>query len=142
MNKIGGNMELQVLRSVKFWGLLTTMLVTSTQSQAMGYSSDYSTCMNSAGMSSGNVASCMKSEFSYQNGRVKDNFKVSLALYSDAEKKNQKAFQKQWKKLRATNCRKESSSDSVERQTRYLNCALKMTVTRADLLEKQLYRLK
>ena len=126
---------------LKFWGMVA-LLMLPLQSKAMGYSSDYLSCINSAGSELANVAQCMKAEFNYQDKRVDKNFDASLALYGDKEKKKQKAFQKNWVKLRDSNCDKKTSTASTAHQTRYLNCALKMTLSRADLLEKQLYRLK
>ncbi len=139
---MGDKMNVQFLGKFKSLAVLTTMCIVPMHIQAMGYSSNYASCMNSAGLATSAVASCMNAEYRYQNNRANDNFKASLALYGDAEKKRQKAAHKQWKKLRASNCRKEASSDSIERKTYFLNCAIKMTVTRADLLEKQVYRLK
>lgn len=133
---------LLIFQKIRFLGLVAGMCFLSSQTNAMGYRSNYASCINYAGTLSANVASCMSEELRYQNSRVENNFKASLALYNRTEKKQQKNTQKQWKKLRASNCRKDTSSDSQARQTRYLNCALKMTVTRADGLEKSLYRLK
>ena len=135
-------MNVQILGKFKALAVLVAICILPMQIQAVGYSANYAACMNSAGIATSAVASCMNAEYRYQHKRAQDNFKASLALYGDAEKKSQKAANKQWKKLRATNCRKETSSDSIERKTYFLNCAIKMTVTRADLLEKQLYRLK
>lgn len=125
---------------LKFCGL-GLILALPIQTQAIGYSSEYLTCMNSAGTNSASLASCMQTEFNQQDDRLKSLFKQTLALYSSKEKKMQKKYQKQWLKQRAQQCDKAQKSVSVDYKMKYYNCALKQTVNRANSLEKLTYRL-
>lgn len=131
---MGTKMRL-LLGTVGFIALL------STQAKAIGYSSDYISCMNSVGNNSAAVAACMAGELDNQEDRLKSLFKKSLALYSDKEQKSLKKYQKQWVKLRDQQCDKSNKSISYDYKMKYYNCALKQTVHRANLLEKQTYRL-
>jgi len=109
--------------------------------QAIGYSSEYLNCMNSAGSSSATLASYMKTELSKQDDRLKSLFKQTLDMYTDKQQKVQKKYQKQWLKLREQQYDESNKSVSDDYKTKYYNCALKQTVNRANILEKQSYRL-
>ncbi|WP_315075801.1 lysozyme inhibitor LprI family protein [Acinetobacter guillouiae] len=125
---------------LKYWGISLVVLLPM-HTQAIGYSSDYLSCMNSAGSSSETLASCMKTELSKQDDRLKSLFKQTLDLYTDKQQKAQKKYQKQWFKLRDQQCDESNKSISDDYKMKYYNCALKQTVNRANMLEKQSYRL-
>lgn len=125
---------------LKYWAL-GLVLALPIQAQAMGYSTEYISCMNSAGTNSASLASCMQTEFNQQDDRLKSLFKQTLALYSSKEKKMQKKYQKQWLKQRSQQCDKAQKSVSDDYKMKYYNCALKQTVNRANSLEKLTYRL-
>lgn len=128
------------LMYLKYWAL-GLVLALPIQAQAMGYSTDYISCMNAAGTHSASLANCMQSEFSKQDDRLKSLFKQTLDLYSDKEKKAQKKYQKQWLKQSSQQCDKAQKSVSDDYKMKYYNCALKQTVNRANSLEKLTYRL-
>ena len=77
--------------SLKYLGLTVSLLLPM-QIYAMGYSSDYLSCVSSK---SDSFANCAKDEFKYQDDRVESLFKKTLVLYSAKEKKAQKKYQKQ-----------------------------------------------
>ncbi len=125
---------------MKYWGVVIALFL-PIQAKAIGYSSDYLTCMNSANNSSASIASCMKTELAEQDDRLKSLFKKTLVLYTDKEKKLQKKYQKTWLKMRKEQCGYNQKSISDDYAMKYYNCALKQTVERANMLEKKTYRL-
>ena len=124
----------------KYWGICVALLL-PIQAKAIGYSDTYLTCMNSAGSNTTSISSCMKDEFNVQDDRMKSLFKKTLDLYTDKEKKEQKKYQKTWLKMRSDQCDKSQKSVSSDYAMKYYNCALKQTLTRANMLEKLTYRL-
>lgn len=129
-----------ILMQMKYWGIALALLL-PIQAKAIGYSSDYISCMNSAGNSTSSITRCIKSEFNDQDDRMKSLFKKTLDLYTSKEKKLQKKYQKTWLKMRSEQCGKSQKSASDTYAMKYYNCALKQTVTRANMLEKLTYRL-
>ncbi len=126
----------------KFWGMTVALLlpILPMQTQAMGYSSNYAVCMSSAGISNNNSASCMSDELKAQDKRVKSYFNIILSQYTADERKAKKKTQKQWFDFRDKSCDGNNQSISIAHKSRYLSCALKMTVQHGNMLEKQSYR--
>ncbi|OTG65067.1 lysozyme inhibitor LprI family protein [Acinetobacter silvestris] len=122
----------------KLWGAIFAIFL-PTQIFAMGYSSEYVSCMNSAG--SNNTTACMQDELKQQDKRVKSYFNVLLMQYDNSdERKAQKDLQKQWFDTRDQRCAEKNKSESLGHKSRYYNCALKMTVQQANSLEQKTYR--
>ncbi|OTG82849.1 lysozyme inhibitor LprI family protein [Acinetobacter sp. ANC 4648] len=124
----------------KLWGAALGIFM-PTSIFAMGYSSEYASCMNSGGSSQSYIAACMQDELKQQDQRVKSYFNVLLTQYDAAnERKAQKELQKQWFDLRDERCAEKNKSESIGHKSRYYNCALKMTVQQANILEQKTYR--
>jgi len=130
----------EILMKLIFGGI-GLLLILPMHTHAMGYSSTYLSCVNSANIGSTTIGSCMKKELNYQEDRLKKVFKATLDLYSDKDQKTQKKFQKHWLKQRDQLCDSSNKSVSEVYKTKYYNCALKQTLNRANTLEKLSYRL-
>lgn len=122
-----------------FWGLALACIL-PTQVFAMGYSSEYISCMNSVGSIQSDTVACMQDELKYQDKRIKSSFNLLLARYESDERKAKKKQQKQWFDLRDQRCDEKNKSQSIAHKSRYYNCALKTTVQQANILEQKTYR--
>ncbi len=90
---------------LKYWAL-GLVLALPIQAQAMGYSTDYISCMNAAGTHSASLANCMHSEFSKQDDRLKSLLNRPLICIRIKKRKRKKKYQKQWLKQRSQQCDK------------------------------------
>ena len=122
-----------------YWGCCLLGLV-STSTFAMGYSSDYISCINSAQSSTEQAALCMKAELKQQTKRYEYFADIHVKALVKEKRKAQEKINEKWLTLRDEHCLIKNVKLSVGHASKYYSCALKKTQAQADLLEKQAYK--